>query len=120
MRHHNSVKKFGRQAGQRLALMRSLVNNMITHGRITTTEAKAKALRPTIEKLVTKARGADVAVVRDITSALGNNKVTTAKLVKEIAPKFEGRQGGYTRIIKLGARSGRGDASPMAVIEFVA
>lgn len=119
MRHHNSVKKFGRQQGQRVALMRSLVNNLITHGRITTTEAKAKALRPTIEKLVTKARVADVAIIRDITALLGNNKVTTAKLVKEISPKYVGRPGGYTRIIKLGARSARGDASPMAVIEFI-
>ncbi len=119
MRHHNSVKKFGRQSGQRLALMRSLVNNLITHERMTTTEAKAKALRPIIEKLVTKARGADIATTRDITARLGNNKVTTTKLIKEIAPKYEGRAGGYTRIIKLGARSGRGDASPMAMIEFV-
>jgi large subunit ribosomal protein L17 len=119
MRHHNSVKKFGRQQGQRVALMRSLVNNLITHGRITTTEAKAKALRPTIEKLVTKARTVSVATIRDITAALGNNKVTTAKLVKEIAPKYETRPGGYTRIIKLGARSSSGDASPMAIIEFI-
>lgn len=119
MRHHNNVKKFGRQAGQRLALMRSLVNNMITHGRITTTETKAKALRPTIEKLVTKARNADIATIRDITATLGNNTVTTTKLVKEIAPKYATRPGGYTRIIKLGQRSGRGDASPMAMIEFV-
>ncbi len=119
MRHHNSVKKFGRQSGQRLALMRSLVNNLITHGRITTTEAKAKALRPTIEKLVTKARGADIATTRDIIATLGNNKITATKLIKEISPKYEGRPGGYTRIIKLGARSSRGDASPMAVIEFI-
>jgi large subunit ribosomal protein L17 len=99
--------------------MRSLVNNMITHGRIVTTEAKAKALRPTIEKLVTKARVVDVATIRDITARLGNNKETTTKLTKEIAPKYVGRNGGYTRIIKLGARSGRGDASPMALIEFI-
>ncbi len=119
MRHHNSVKKFGRQQGQRVALMRSLVNNLITHGRITTTLAKAKATRPIVEKLITRARAASVATIRDITADLGNNKVTTAKLVKDIAPKYEGRPGGYTRIIKLGARSASGDASPMAVIELI-
>ncbi len=119
MRHHNSNKKFGRQAGERLALMRSLAVSFVAHEKITTSEAKAKAIRPMIEKMITKARGATIADVRLIKARLGNNSVATEKLVKEIAPKYIGRNGGYTRITKLGMRSGGGDASPMAVIELI-
>ncbi len=119
MRHHNSIKKFGRQAGERQALMRSLVVSLIEHGKITTTETKAKSLRPAIEKMVTRAREASIADVRLIKARLGNNGTATDKLVKEIGPKYKGQNGGYTRITKLGARSGSGDASPMAVIEFI-
>jgi large subunit ribosomal protein L17 len=122
MRHHNNVKKFGRESNQRVALYRSLATNLIMHERMTTTETKAKAIRPMIEKLVTKARtaGNSQAAIRDIKAILANNEVATAKLVKEIAPKYATRPGGYTRIIKLAPRSARGDASPMAMIEFVA
>lgn len=121
MRHHNNMKKFGRESNQRHALIRSLLTNLITHERMTTTEAKAKAIRPMIEKLVTKARtaGTSQAAIRDIKATLANNEVATAKLVKEIAPKYVNRTGGYTRIIKLAPRAARGDASPMAMIEFV-
>ena len=119
MRHHNKNKKFGRQAGVRGALMRGLVVALIEHGKLTTSEAKAKALRPAIEKMITTARGATIADVRLITARLGNNKAMTAKLVKEIAPKYKDRNGGYTRVTKIGARGSLGDASPMAVIEFV-
>ena len=119
MRHHDSIKKFGRQKGEREALMRSLVVALITHEKITTTEAKAKAVRPQVEKLVTRARLGKIADVRLIKSRLDNNNEITSKLVKEIAPKYVGRAGGYTRITKLGMRSGSGDASPMATIEFI-
>lgn len=119
MRHHNKNKKFGRQAGEREALLRSLTVSLIEHGKITTSETKAKSLRPMIEKMITKAREANIADVRIIKARLGNNSTATEKLVKEIAPKYVGRNGGYTRITKLGMRSGLGDASPMAVIEFV-
>ncbi len=119
MRHHNSNKKFGRQSGERVALLRSLTVSLIEHGKITTTETKAKSLRPLIEKMVTKAREASIADVRLLKAKLGNNSIATEKLVKEIAPKYVGRNGGYTRITKIGMRSGLGDASPMAVIEFV-
>lgn len=119
MRHHNTNKKFGRQAGERLALMRSLAVSLITHGKITTTEAKAKAIRPTIEKMITKARGADIAGIRLLRARLGNNTKATAKLVKEIAPKYKEQNGGYTRITKIGLRSGKGDASPIATIELI-
>ena len=119
MRHHNTNKKFGRQAGEREALMRSLVVSFVTHEKIMTTEAKAKALRPLIEKMISKARENTVANVRLIKSRLDNNIEVTNKLVKEIAPKYKDRKGGYTRITKLGSRSGRGDASPLATIELI-
>lgn len=119
MRHHNTNKKFGRQAGERQALIRSLAVSLITHEKIVTTETKAKSIRPIIEKMVTKARNADIAAVRLIKARLGNNSKATAKLVKEIAPKYKERAGGYTRITKMGPRSGKGDASPIATIEFI-
>ncbi|OGZ04972.1 MAG: 50S ribosomal protein L17 [Candidatus Lloydbacteria bacterium RIFCSPLOWO2_01_FULL_50_20] len=119
MKHHHSNRKFGLQRGERDALIHSLVAALITHGKITTTEARAKTLRPAIEKLVTKARKASIADVRLLKSRLNNNAKLTNMLVKEIAPKYFDRKGGYTRITKLGNRSGRGDASPLATIEFV-
>ncbi len=119
MRHHNKNKKFGRQAGERLALLRGLTVSLIEHGKITTTQARAKALRPLMERMITKAREADIPAVRLIKARLGNNRTATDKLVKEIAPKYKGRNGGYTRITKLGQRGGTGDAAEMAVIELV-
>lgn len=119
MRHHNTNKKFGRQTGERTALMNSLLLSLISHGKITTTEAKAKALRPRIEKLITRARRATPSDLRIIKSRLNNNATAMRKIVKEIAPGYKERRGGYTRITKLGQRSGKGDASPVAVIEFV-
>lgn len=119
MRHHNSNRKFGLQKGEREALVHSLVAALITHGKITTTEARAKTLRPKVEKMVTKARTATPANIRLIKSNLMNNTKLTNMLVKEIAPKYAERKGGYTRITKLGAR-GTGDASQLATIEFVA
>ncbi len=99
--------------------MRSLVVSLVTHEKIMTTEAKAKALRPAIEKMITRAREDSVSTLRLIMSRLNNNEAIASKLIKEIAPKYKDRKGGYTRITKLGARSGRGDASPMATIELV-
>lgn len=119
MRHHDKNKKFGRQSGQRAALMRSLCASFILHGKIVTSEAKAKALRPYAEKLVTLARKGKQADIRVVTARLGNDVRAAKKLVTTIAPKYNGRSGGYTRITKLGTRSARGDASPIALIEFV-
>jgi large subunit ribosomal protein L17 len=118
MRHHNKNKKFGLQKGERAALTHSLVAALILHGKITTTEARAKTLRPRVEKMVTKARAATPASIRLLKSNLMNSTKLTNMLVKEIAPKHVGRKGGYTRITKLGAR-GSGDASQLATIEFV-
>lgn len=119
MRHHNSTRKFGLQKGERAALVHSLVAAMITHGKITTTEARAKTLRPAIERMVTKAREATPATIRLLKARLNNNTKLTNMLIKEIAPIYANRKGGYTRITKLGSRGSSGDASPLATIEFI-
>lgn len=116
MRHHSNVRKFGREKTQRHALMRSLVRNLIRDSRITTTSAKAKELRPMIEKLVTKAKTNSIAARRLIVSSI-HSPAETKKLVDVIAPKYAKRQGGYTRIVKLPNREL--DGSPMSMIEFV-
>ncbi len=119
MRHHSKNRKFGRESAQRRDFVRGLIRGLVLHGRIETTEARAKELRPIIERLVTRARSATTATVRDISAKLGNATDVTEKLVKTIAPKFKERAGGYTRIIKIAPRSARGDNAKLAVIEFV-
>jgi large subunit ribosomal protein L17 len=116
MRHHSNIRKFGRKTDGRRALLRSLAEGLITSGRITTTEAKAKELRPYVEKLITKARKQTLTARREVISTLGT-EARAAKLFSDIAPRYADRAGGYTRIIKLPRRAS--DASPMAVIEFV-
>src|SRR5215210_3981528 len=116
MRHKKAGRKFGRNPAQRKALFRQLAISMIIHERITTTEAKAKTIRPIVEKLVTLAREDSHAHRRLIMSKI-DHPLATAKLFDVIAPRFDGVPGGYTRIAKLGPR--RGDAAPMALIEFV-
>lgn len=117
MRHHNSVRKFGRKANVRNALIKGLALSLIIHGRIQTTEAKAKELRPFIEKLVTTARPNTATAKRLVTSRLINRKPEVKKFFTDIVPQYVDRKGGYTRIIKLPARLG--DGSKMAIIEFV-
>ena len=116
MRHHNNVRKFGREKTQRHALLRSLARNLIRDSRIKTTTAKAKELRPYVEKLVTKAKVATVASRRLINSRIMGAS-ETKKLIDTIAPKYMKRAGGYTRIIRLPNREL--DGSPMSLIEFV-
>ena len=101
---------------QRNALMRSLARNLINENKISTTLAKAKELRPYIEKLVTKAKTGTLASRRLVISKVGGVKETKT-LFDTIAPKYKERNGGYTRIIKTTRRAL--DAAPMAVIEFV-
>ena len=117
MRHHSNVKKFGRNQNQRVAFMRGLALNLIQHGRIETTQTRAKAIRPFVEKLVTKARENNLSATRFLISRLGGQEELVKKLVTEIAPRYTGRNGGYTRILKLQHR--KSDATPMALIEFV-
>jgi large subunit ribosomal protein L17 len=97
--------------------MRGLAVSLIRDEKIMTTEAKAKSLRPYVEKLITKARNNDLAARRLITSKLGQQPGTAKKLLEDIAPRFEGQPGGYTRITKLQPR--QSDGAAMAVIEFV-
>lgn len=118
MKHHQKNRKFGRKANVRLALVRSLMLALLEHGRITTTEARAKEIRPRIEKMVTRALNDSVANRRLLNARLGSNQESAVKkLVEEIAPKYKDRNGGYTRIVKLPQRAS--DAAPMAIIEFV-
>ncbi len=118
MRHHNSVRKFGRTKNARTALMRGLVISFVTHGRITTTDAKAKELRPMVEKIITRSKVDTLQNRRLVLSALYNNELVTKKLFEEIGPAFANRNGGYTRIYKLPRRTS--DGSLMAIIELVA
>jgi len=117
MRHHNANRTFGRSKNQRSALLKGLAASLIEHGSIMTTEAKAKELRPSVEKMVTKAKNPTLSNRRLLLSSLYNNTEVVEKLIAEVAPKFADRAGGYTRITKLVQR--QGDAAKMAVIEFV-
>ena len=117
MRHGNNKRKFGRVRKVRKALINSLTLNLIVRGKIKTTEAKAKELRPFVEKLVTRAKGGSSATRRLIIAKLWGRRSEVAKLFEVIAPKYKDRNGGYTRVLKLGAR--RSDGAPMAIIEFV-
>lgn len=116
MRHGSNVRKFGREKNQRNALMRSLARNLIRDGRMRTTTAKAKELRPFVEKLVTKAKTPTVALRRMVNSEIMGAK-ETKRLFDEIAPKYKERKGGYIRIVKLPNRDL--DGAAMSLIEFV-
>ena len=116
MRHHNTNRKFGRVRKVRQGLMRSLIVAIVEKGKIKTTEAKAKELRPAIEKLVTIGKKNTIAARRLLIEKTGSATVAK-KIVEEIAPRYADRKGGYTRIIRLGRRLK--DASLMAYIEFV-
>ncbi|HEX5197892.1 MAG TPA: 50S ribosomal protein L17 [Gaiellales bacterium] len=118
MRHRRKGRKLGRDASHRKALFSNMAGSLFEHGRIKTTEAKAKELRPIAEKLITLARKdpGDVAAQRQAVAYL-RSKDSVHRLFHEVAPRFTERPGGYTRIVKLGPR--QGDAAPMAYIELV-
>jgi len=119
MRHHNKNKKFGRETNSRRALMRSLAIALITHEHIETTEAKAKAIRSYVEKLVTKAKKDTLSNRRLLNSKLGSGgDQATKKLVEDLAKRYMDRPGGYLRIVKTRNRNGS-DGAALAVIEFV-
>lgn len=124
MRHKVSGYKLGRSMAQRTALRRSLVTELIDHGRIQTTEAKCKAIRDQAEKLVTIAKSGlvedkakQVHARRLVAARVNGGPATVRKLFEDIAPRYVNRNGGYTRISKLGPR--KGDNAPMAIIEWV-
>ena len=116
MRHLTKGRKFHRKTGQRTALMKGLANNLIMAERITTTEAKAKELKPEVEKLVTLAKKQDTASLRLLIARIP--KQAAEKMFYEVAPKYKGRRGGYLRIVK-GMEARMRDGSQMATIEFV-
>lgn len=117
MKHGSKIKKLGRKKNQREALMASLVEALLLNERITTTEAKAKALRPIVEKLITKSKVDSPQNRRLINARLKNRPLTTKTLFDEIGPRFVDRDGGYTRVLKLPYREA--DAAAMAIIELV-
>ena len=116
MRHHRSGKKLGRDSAHRKALYANLAGSLIEHGRIKTTVAKAKAVKPVVEKMVTLGRRGDLAARRQALAYLRSNDVVHI-LFAEVAPRFTDRPGGYTRIVKIGPRPG--DSAEMAYLEFV-
>jgi large subunit ribosomal protein L17 len=117
MRHRKKRNKLSRDSGHRKALVKNLCGQIVEHERIRTTEAKAKMVRPEVEKLITLAKRGDLHARRQALAALGQNKFTVHKLFEEIAPRYSERNGGYTRILKLGPR--RSDATEMVYIELV-
>jgi large subunit ribosomal protein L17 len=116
MRHHNQNRKFGRERNARRALVKSLARSLIIHGKVRTTISKAKELRPVVERLITNGRSDSLASRRLLISKTGDPLIAS-KLIGTLGPKYKNRSGGYTRIIKVGARES--DGSQMAVIEFV-
>ena len=116
MRHSNSGKKLSRNPSHRKALLRNMSKALLTHGRIRTTEVKAKELRGVVESLITLARRNDLAARRQAFRDLGDHQLVQ-KLFDEIVPRFAGVPGGYTRVIKL-ALPRKGDCAPMAIIEL--
>jgi large subunit ribosomal protein L17 len=116
MRHRKAGRQLRRTSDQKLALRRNLASSLIEHGAIETTEAKAKELRPFVEKLITKARSGTLHA-RRLAGRHVQKRETADKLFQEIGPKFASRNGGYTRILKTGHR--KGDGAEMARIELV-
>jgi len=116
MRHRRNTTKLKRTAAHRRSLLANLACSLIEHGRIRTTLAKAKALRPVAEKMITLGKRGDLHAIRQAVAFL-RQKDQVKKLFNEVAPLSKDRQGGYCRITKLGARMT--DSAPMAVIEWV-
>jgi large subunit ribosomal protein L17 len=116
MRHQKAGRKLGRTSAHRKALYANLAGALIEHGRIRTTEAKAKEVRPFVEQMITLGKRGDLHAHRQAVASL-RSKAIAHKLFAEIAPRFADRQGGYTRVVKLEPR--HGDAAPMAYLELV-
>lgn len=115
-RHQYKGRKFSRNVGPRKALFRSLATSIVLYEKVKTTLPKAKEIQPIVEKLITKAKKGDLVAIRELTAFLYDSKAVE-KLVKEIAPLYSERNGGYTRITKVGNRAG--DNASMAIIELL-
>lgn len=116
MRHNKAINHLGRKSGHRKALLANMANSLILHKRITTTLAKAKALKTYLEPLITKSKD-DSTHSRRIVFSYLKDKTAVAELFRTIAPKIADRPGGYLRVLHVGFR--QGDGSEMAFIEFV-
>ena len=116
MKHARAGKKLGRDSAHRKALYSNLAGSLFQHGRIKTTEAKAKAVKPFAEQMITLGKRGDLAAHRQAVAFL-RSKAIVHKLFSEIAPRFADRPGGYTRIVKIGPRPG--DAAEMVYLELV-
>jgi large subunit ribosomal protein L17 len=116
LRHLKAGRKLGRDSAHRKALYANLAGALIEHGRIRTTEAKAKEVRPIVEEMITLGKRGDVAAHRQAVAFL-RSKTVARTLFAEVAPRFADRPGGYTRIVRIGPR--QGDAAPMAYLELV-
>ena len=117
MRHQKTRKKLSRDSAHRKSLLMNLSKELIEHERIKTTEAKAKAVKPEIEKLITLAKRDTLHARRQALSTLAQDKFAVHKLFVEVAPRYLERPGGYTRILKIGQRAG--DATEMVFLELV-
>jgi len=116
MRHKVYGKKLSQKTNQRKALFKNLINSLVVHGQVKTTEAKAKAIRGLVEKLITKGKQQTFHARRLIEAFLQNKKAVN-KIVDEIAPLFKKRPGGFTRIVRLENR--RGDNAPLVSLELI-
>src|ERR1700759_640817 len=117
MRHQRQRYQLSRSASHRKALLTNLAKEVIDHKRIQTTESKAKAVKPELEKLITLAKRVNLHTRGQALSALGQDKFVVYKLFEEIAPRYTERPGGYTRILKLGPR--KSDSTEMVFLELV-
>ena len=117
MRHQKTRHKLSRDTAHRKALLQNLSKEIIEHGRIKTTVSKAKAVKPEVEKLITLAKDDTLHARRQALSKLGHDEFIVGKLFADIAPRYTTRDGGYTRILKLGPR--RSDATALVYIELV-
>jgi large subunit ribosomal protein L17 len=117
MRHQKKRAKLSRGSAHRRSMLRTMSKQLIEHERIRTTQPKAKALKPEFEKLITLAKRGDLNARRQALADLHNDKFAVHKLFVEIAPRYQSRNGGYTRIVKLGPR--RSDSAEMVFLELV-
>lgn len=114
--HYHKTSKFSRKIGPRKALLKGLLESLILYEKVETTEAKAKALKPAFDKLVTKAKKGGLPQIRAIHATV-DSKIASDKLIQELVHGFESRPSGYTRLTPTGVR--RGDAAPMVLIELI-
>jgi large subunit ribosomal protein L17 len=117
MRHSKKRNKLSRTASHRKALLANLSKQLIEHERIETSQAKAKAVKPDVERLITLAKRGDLHARRQALASLHNDKFVVHKLFEEVAPRYVERPGGYTRIVKLGPR--KSDSTEMVFLELV-